>query len=215
MGLTGLEPVTLRLSSACSNQLSYRPHSAEEPPNFGFQIVDFRFGSSRAQARNSKISNRQSEIHLSAFVKATARQSSLWSTTRAKTGGKGIRTPDFQLAKLALYQLSYAPDRIFECRLPIFDCKDKSKMPNVILRFAIRHFATCFKRRYCVRPARRVAVFSLPYGPLTGTGKYDVLTLLESMALPVISPLLFMSLALSSRAEKPPLRSLRSLGVLP
>jgi hypothetical protein len=29
MGLTGLEPVTLRLSSACSNQLSYRPGSAE------------------------------------------------------------------------------------------------------------------------------------------------------------------------------------------
>ena len=28
MGLTGLEPVTLRLSSACSNQLSYRPDSA-------------------------------------------------------------------------------------------------------------------------------------------------------------------------------------------
>ena len=25
MGLTGFEPVTLRLSSACSNQLSYRP----------------------------------------------------------------------------------------------------------------------------------------------------------------------------------------------
>ncbi len=25
LGLTGLEPVTLRLSSACSNQLSYRP----------------------------------------------------------------------------------------------------------------------------------------------------------------------------------------------
>jgi hypothetical protein len=32
-------------------------------------------------------------------------------TRRAKTGGKGIRTPDFQLAKLALYQLSYAPAR--------------------------------------------------------------------------------------------------------
>jgi hypothetical protein len=28
----------------------------------------------------------------------------------AKNGGKGIRTPDFQLAKLALYQLSYAPE---------------------------------------------------------------------------------------------------------
>ena len=27
MGLTGFEPVTLRLSSACSNQLSYRPGS--------------------------------------------------------------------------------------------------------------------------------------------------------------------------------------------
>jgi hypothetical protein len=38
-------------------------------------------------------------------------------------GGKGIRTPDFQLAKLALYQLSYAPAGIFEFRLPIFECK--------------------------------------------------------------------------------------------
>ena len=27
VGLTGLEPVTLRLSSACSNQLSYRPET--------------------------------------------------------------------------------------------------------------------------------------------------------------------------------------------
>ena len=54
MGLIGLEPMTLRLSSACSNQLSYRPG--------------------------------------------------------VNGGGKGIRTPDIQLAKLALYQLSYAPD---------------------------------------------------------------------------------------------------------
>jgi hypothetical protein len=50
-------------------------------------------------------------------------------------GGKGIRTPDFQLAKLALYQLSYAPAgrpnafacsrlmSIAEFRLPIFECK--------------------------------------------------------------------------------------------
>ncbi len=30
-------------------------------------------------------------------------------------GGKGIRTPDIQLAKLALYQLSYAPAK--NCRL--------------------------------------------------------------------------------------------------
>src|SRR5438874_2338969 len=40
---------------------------------------------------------------------------------RAKTGGKGIRTPDFQLAKLALYQLSYAPAglRSLGCRFVI------------------------------------------------------------------------------------------------
>ena len=50
--------MTLRLSSACSNQLSYRP------------------------VGNSLI------------------------------GGKGTRTPDIQLAKLALYQLSYAPSSL-------------------------------------------------------------------------------------------------------
>ena len=33
VGLTGLEPVTLRLSSACSNQLSYRPGSPCEMTN--------------------------------------------------------------------------------------------------------------------------------------------------------------------------------------
>ena len=48
----------------------------------------------------------------------------LRSAPKAKAGGKGIRTPDFQLAKLALYQLSYAPTGNFECRLPIFDCKE-------------------------------------------------------------------------------------------
>ena len=30
VGLTGLEPVTPRLSSACSNQLSYKPHLFQE-----------------------------------------------------------------------------------------------------------------------------------------------------------------------------------------
>jgi hypothetical protein len=64
VGLTGLEPVTLRLSSACSNQLSYRPEIADK----GFNSL-------------------------------------------ASLGGKGIRTPDIQLAKLALYQLSYAPGK--------------------------------------------------------------------------------------------------------
>ena len=36
-------------------------------------------------------------------------------------GGKGIRTPDFQLAKLALYQLSYAPGR----ELRNVDCRSQ------------------------------------------------------------------------------------------
>jgi hypothetical protein len=31
-----------------------------------------------------------------------------------KSGGKGTRTPDIQLAKLALYQLSYAPLEIVD-----------------------------------------------------------------------------------------------------
>ena len=31
VGVTGLEPVTLRLSSACSNQLSYTPIRARNP----------------------------------------------------------------------------------------------------------------------------------------------------------------------------------------
>jgi hypothetical protein len=35
------------------------------------------------------------------------------STVLRTFGGKGIRTPDFQLAKLALYQLSYAPSKKF------------------------------------------------------------------------------------------------------
>jgi hypothetical protein len=33
MGLKGFEPLTLRLSSACSNQLSYRPGAADAERN--------------------------------------------------------------------------------------------------------------------------------------------------------------------------------------
>ena len=89
MGLTGLEPVTLRLSSACSNQLSYRPvcGCAAKFSNVDCQFSILFRGGLRAHLLNSAIANRKSKIH----------------------GGKGIRTPDFQLAKLALYQLSYAP----------------------------------------------------------------------------------------------------------
>jgi hypothetical protein len=47
MGLTGLEPVTLRLSSACSNQLSYRPVRGLAP-DFRISTADFQFVSWRA-----------------------------------------------------------------------------------------------------------------------------------------------------------------------
>ncbi len=70
VGVTGFEPVTLRLSSACSNQLSYTPIK----PNW-----------------------------------------------LAKAGGaEGIRTPDLQLAKLPLYQLSYSPTYLFAIHEPPF-----------------------------------------------------------------------------------------------
>jgi hypothetical protein len=63
MGLTGLEPVTLRLSSACSNQLSYRPVAAAAPQNFRISIVDFRFVATLVARiylnRQSQIANRK------------------------------------------------------------------------------------------------------------------------------------------------------------
>jgi hypothetical protein len=46
---------------------------------------------------------------------AFAKSSGATTPNAFGTGGKGIRTPDIQLAKLALYQLSYAPDA--ECGL--------------------------------------------------------------------------------------------------
>jgi hypothetical protein len=57
MGLTGLEPVTLRLSSACSNQLSYRPGAAARR-----QILDFRlqiYPVGNYLNRQSQIANRK------------------------------------------------------------------------------------------------------------------------------------------------------------
>jgi hypothetical protein len=60
MGLTGLEPVTLRLSSACSNQLSYRPPFAATPLNFRISIADFRIVSLACFVRNYL--NRESTI---------------------------------------------------------------------------------------------------------------------------------------------------------
>lgn len=74
VGLTGLEPVTPRLSSACSNQLSYRPGLIRVSTHICYNACLFP------------------------------------GSCCSKTGGgTGTRTPDIQLAKLALYQLSYTP----------------------------------------------------------------------------------------------------------
>jgi hypothetical protein len=47
VGVTGVEPVTLRLSSACSNQLSYTPGALRA--NFRFQICDLKLKSGGAE----------------------------------------------------------------------------------------------------------------------------------------------------------------------
>ena len=42
VGVTGVEPVTLRLSSACSNQLSYTPNADLAALNLKFKLVELR-----------------------------------------------------------------------------------------------------------------------------------------------------------------------------
>src|SRR6266513_2782574 len=118
-------------------------------------------------------------------------------------GGKGIRTPDFQLAKLALYQLSYAPTGIFECRLPIFDCKEEKKNAGCRSYESASGLCAFLRTGESAFVCReRGAYFSFVSVPPTGTAKYAVNTpVIRSTALPVISPLLFMSLALASTAE--------------
>ena len=47
VGVTGLEPVTLRLSSACSNQLSYTPRRLRR--NFKSEISNLKFKAGGAE----------------------------------------------------------------------------------------------------------------------------------------------------------------------
>ncbi len=59
-----------------------------------------------------------------AAPRSVVRPSYLCFLQIGRFGGKGIRTPDIQLAKLALYQLSYAPALLnAECRLRNAECK--------------------------------------------------------------------------------------------
>ena len=92
VGLIGLEPMTPRLSSVCSNQLSYRPWESRQP------------------------------------------------------GGKGTRTPDIQLAKLALYQLSYTPGWSVPIRQSLaqkLNCALPFHGLEALGRFRLRGLAAC------------------------------------------------------------------------
>jgi hypothetical protein len=60
---------------------------------------------------------------MSAFAQASARQSTLPLSTRAQTGGKGIRTPGLLIANETLYQLSYTPLFTYENRVGTFHRK--------------------------------------------------------------------------------------------
>ena len=80
VGVPGFEPGTSSLSGTRSNQLSYTPG-----------------------IRNPAVSG----LVATARLRPTGFAGHFF--TSRKSGGKGVRTPDFQLAKLALSQLSYAP----------------------------------------------------------------------------------------------------------
>lgn len=88
VGVTGFEPVTLRLSSACSNQLSYTPTNSS--------LL------TRHRLRRARLVRRL-------LLKAVPPVRSRAGLAAEAGGAEGIRTPDLQLAKLPLYQLSYSP----------------------------------------------------------------------------------------------------------
>ena len=78
--------MTPALSRRCSNQLSYRPKCGLAARNAEFRILN---------------------LDLNLIIQNPA--FSIQNRAVGAGGGMGIRTPDIQLAKLALYQLSYTP----------------------------------------------------------------------------------------------------------
>ena len=81
--MPGVEPGTSSLSGTRSNQLSYTPKR-------------------EIRISNIEIRNMRFEFRIS-YIEFPARG--------AGGGGKGVRTPDPELAKLVLFQLSYAPSK--------------------------------------------------------------------------------------------------------
>ena len=99
VGPGGLEPPTPRLSSACSNQLSYEPEKLSP-------------GSTRGGWRNHWLARRSGWFCPARLLPAarghTPGQSPVAAAT-AETGADRVRTGDPLLAKQVLYQLSYDP----------------------------------------------------------------------------------------------------------
>jgi hypothetical protein len=94
VGVPGVEPGTSSLSGTRSNQLSYTPFFT--PRSGASKGKPFGYGHWLAMRCSRHFSGRQAK----------------------HGGGKGVRTPDPELAKLVLSQLSYAPKI---CRLPLLD----------------------------------------------------------------------------------------------
>ena len=164
MGLTGLEPVTLRLSSACSNQLSYRPGVAASPRNFRISIVDFRFvftGALRAQLLKSAIANRKSKIKIRCPPSPRLRRDS--PDTLSALEARGFEPLTSSLQSWRSTNSSFAPDKwIAEFRLPIFDCKEEKTMPDVDPTNRHPACRVSSNGRSCVRVSRMGALFSCP-----------------------------------------------------
>ena len=83
MGVPGVEPGTSSLSGTRSNQLSYTP---------------------KREIRISNIEIRNMRFRVSNFVHQ-------FPARGAGGGEQGVRTPDPELTKLVLFQLSYAPSK--------------------------------------------------------------------------------------------------------
>ena len=60
--------------------------------------------------------------------------SQILRSLHAPHGGKGIRTPDIQLAKLALYQLSYAPGKLYYPGKSVFRRGCRAKIELWVMR---------------------------------------------------------------------------------
>jgi hypothetical protein len=100
VGVTGFEPVTLRLSSACSNQLSYTPRLCAgalwrgKPAGWPVNRARSATASIAGWLAEPKPAGPTAKEARLRFA-ATARQPSSFATLRAKAGGaEETRTPD-------------------------------------------------------------------------------------------------------------------------